>query len=301
MTISPTLSRSFRRFVVHPLEASAAFLFFYLFKALPLDWASGLGGLLGGLVGPWLPVTERAHHNLRQIFPEMGAAERRRLVKAMWRHLGRVAGEFPHLGKFRPYAGDGRIEVRGAEILDRIRDCGHPALFFSGHIGNWEMLPLSTIQRGIELDFVYRVANNRLVEWLYRSGRGRMGGGLVPKGASGARQLLKALHSGRSIGMLVDQKMNDGIPVRFFGRDAMTASALADLARRFDHPIVPIRVERLGGATFRITVEPPLEVAKTGDKHADILAVMTQVNAVLERWIRERPAQWLWLHNRWPD
>ena len=109
-----------------------------------------------------------------------------------------------------------------------------------------------------------------------------------------------AARAGGEIGMLVDQKMTDGIAVPFFGRDAMTAPALAQFALKYDAPIVPIRAERLDGAHFRVTFYPALEVTKTGNRHDDIQAIMTDVNATMESWIRERPEQWLWLHRRWP-
>ena len=95
--------------------------------------------------------------------------------------------------------------------------------------------------------------------------------------------------------------MNDGIPVPFFGRDAMTAPALARLALRYDCAVVPVRVDRIAGARFRITVETPLALPHSGDTEADTLALMTAVNAVIERWVRERPEHWFWLHRRWPD
>jgi len=95
--------------------------------------------------------------------------------------------------------------------------------------------------------------------------------------------------------------MNDGIPVPFFGRPAMTAPALAVLALRFDCDVLPLRVERLDGARFRVTVFPPLRLPRSGKPHADAAALMAQVNATLEAWIRDRPEQWLWLHQRWPD
>jgi KDO2-lipid IV(A) lauroyltransferase len=101
--------------------------------------------------------------------------------------------------------------------------------------------------------------------------------------------------------MLVDQKMNDGIPVPFFGRDAMTAPALAKFALHFNCAVVPVRVDRLPHARFRITAEPPLAYERTGDAPRDELALMAQVNQVLERWIREQPDHWFWLHRRWPE
>jgi Kdo2-lipid IVA lauroyltransferase/acyltransferase len=95
--------------------------------------------------------------------------------------------------------------------------------------------------------------------------------------------------------------MNDGIPVPFFGRPAMTAPALAVLALRFDCDVLPARVERLDGARFRLTVFPPLPLPRSGEPHADAAALMYLVNVTLEAWVRDRPEQWLWVHRRWPD
>jgi KDO2-lipid IV(A) lauroyltransferase len=95
--------------------------------------------------------------------------------------------------------------------------------------------------------------------------------------------------------------MNDGIAVPFFGREAMTAPAAARLALRFDCAVVPVRVERLPRAHFRIVADPPIDYRRTGDTERDTLALMTQVNQVLERWIRDKPEQWFWLHRRWPE
>ncbi|MGH6975804.1 MAG: lysophospholipid acyltransferase family protein, partial [Stellaceae bacterium] len=114
------------------------------------------------------------------------------------------------------------------------------------------------------------------------------------------RDLLRHLHQGGHVAMLVDQKMNDGIAVPFFGRDAMTAPAIARLALRFNCPIVPVRVERLTGAHFRFTVLPRLELTDRRDTADNVLATMTRITALLEEWIVARPEQWLWLHRRWP-
>jgi KDO2-lipid IV(A) lauroyltransferase len=128
-------------------------------------------------------------------------------------------------------------------------------------------------------------------------------GGDVPqfaKGAAGARAALAFLRGGGRLGMLVDQKLNDGIAVPFFGRLAMTAPAAAAYALRFGCPVVPAYVERLGPARFRVICEAPLALPATGDRIADIAALTTEINGCLERWIRARPESWLWLHRRWP-
>ena len=295
------IPRPINRYLIHPVEAATALVVYSLFRILPLDWASALGGLLARTVGPLLPVSERAIKNLSNAFPEKLPAEINAIVRAMWDNLGRVAAEYPHLSEIDVYDPDGRVATSGVEYVDLLREDGAAGIFFSGHIANWEIVSLGATQRGVPLDRVYRQANNRLVEWLYHHGRAAVEGALIPKGAAGARLLLKSLKAGKHLGMLVDQKMNDGIPVKFFGRDVMTAPALAELALRFDCPVVPARVVRLKGARFRLEIEPPLNLIRTGDHQADVAAIMGQVNAVIEKWVRDTPEQWLWLHNRWPD
>jgi Kdo2-lipid IVA lauroyltransferase/acyltransferase len=284
----------------HRAEALAARGVFLAVRALPLDLASAIGGWLGRTIGPRLPRTDVARGNLRAAFPDRSETEIEAIVRDMCDNLGRVAFEYPHFDRFRFFDGDERIEVMGIEHFDAMRDDGEPGLMFSGHIGNWELMGLAAAARGAPLSIVYRAPNNPRLQWLFdlrRSGDTEM----LPKGAEGAKQALKLLKSGAHLAMLVDQKMNDGVPVPFFGRDAMTAPALALFARRFRCPVLPARIERLDGARFRITVFPPMDFTWTSDRHADVLAAMTQVNALLEQWIRERPEQWLWLHRRWPD
>ena len=288
-----------KRFLVDPLLALVALLAYGFFRSLRFWAASALGGLLGRSIGPRLAVSRRAVKNLRIAFPEITDAEIRATVRRMWDNLGRMAGEYPHLSKINVYDPGGYVRVEGADIVDRLRDDEKPGIFFCAHIGNWEIMPLAARQRGLPLDLVYRAANNRLTEWLYKRGVG--GGEMIPKGPDGARKLLKSLKDGKHVGMLVDQKMNDGIPVPFFGRDAMTASALAELALRYDCPIVPTHVVRVKGPILRLIIEPPLEFIATGDRHADVAALMAMVNARVETWVRDNPEQWLWLHNRWPD
>lgn len=299
--MKPILRPLIRRYLLHPIEAFCAFLLYAFFRLLPLDVASAIGGGAARLIGPRLPISRRAVRNLTRTFPAMPRAEVARIVRGMWDNLGRLAAEFPHLGEFHIAGEDHRIDVVGIEQVDQLRDDGLPGIFFSAHIGNWEIISLAATQRGLPLDRVYRAANNRLVEWLYRQGRSAVQGALIPKGHAGVRPLLKSLKDGKHLGMLVDQKMNDGIAVPFLGRDAMTAPALADFALKFGCPVVPARVVRLKGARFRLIVQPPLALPDTGDRHADIAAAMAQVNAVIEGWVRETPEQWLWLHNRWPD
>ena len=123
---------------------------------------------------------------------------------------------------------------------------------------------------------------------------------MFAKGTAGMRGALAHLRGGGMLGMLVDQKLNEGFAVPFFGRMAMTTPALAHLALRFRCPVIPIHPVRLGPARFRVICEPAMTLPDTGDREADAYALTSAVNATLERWIREQPECWLWLHRRWP-
>lgn len=280
------------------LEAFAARAVWGVFAALPLDAASGLGGWLGRRIGPLLGGVNRvARRNLKAAFPEKSPAEIEAIIKDMWEHLGRVAGEFSHLKTIATE----RVELIGGEYIDLLRDDGKAGIFISGHMGNWELSGAVAALRGLPLHLIYRAANNPWVEDLYRKGRADASSALIQKGPEGARQTLAVLKAGGHLGMLVDQKMNDGVPIPFFGRDAMTAPAQAALATKFKCPLVPARIERLRSANFRMTILPPMEMPATGDGHEDRRILLTRINALFEGWIRERPEQWLWVHRRWPE
>jgi KDO2-lipid IV(A) lauroyltransferase len=287
------------RYWFEGLGALAAYGFF---AALPLRAASAVGGFLARTVGPRVGATKRARINLRRAMPELSEAEIERVVRDMWDNLGRVIAEYPHLGKFRVFEPNGYVETVGLirDLKDNPPGPDEHYIFFSGHYGNWEITPLALRQGGIKATVIYRAANNPYVDRLIRHARRNSGDELIAKGAAG-RRAVASMHKGFQLCLLVDQKMNTGIPVPFFGRPAMTESVSARMALRYNCRVVPMRVERLGGVKFRLTFEEPLDVTRTGDEAADVLALTTQINARLEKWIRQRPDHWFWLHRRWPD
>ena len=282
------------------LEACGAALFFAVMRALPLDAASAIGGALARWIGPRLGVCNRARRNLRAALPKLSAGQIEAIVRGMWDNLGRVAAEYPHLRRIRVFPPDGRVETHGLDHLDRALAAGRPVILFGGHIGNWEVAALAAWQYGLDIAQIYRAANNPLVDRMIAKFRGDSGE-FIRKGAIASRRAVAALRRGAHLALLADQKLNDGIPVPFFGRPAMTAPALALLALRFDCTVLPARVERLRGAHFRLSLYPPLELPRSGDRDADLAALLTAVNRTLEGWIREFPEQWFWVHSRWPD
>jgi Kdo2-lipid IVA lauroyltransferase/acyltransferase len=289
------------RHVARPLEAVFVRACFRLLQTLSIDTSSAVGGAIARTIGPWIGVSRRARKNLRMVFPEKSDAEIEVLVREMWDNLGRTAAEYPHLQTMLATYADGRIELRGMEHVERGLARGTSIIFFSGHFGNWEMPTVASRHKGVPLNLVYRPANNEAVEKIFQEGRGGIAESLLPKGPEGARALLQCLRAHRHLGMLLDQKMSDGIEVPFFGRPAMTAGALASLAQKFDCSVIPVQIERRKGAHFRLTFHPALDIPDSGDRKADAIAVMTRVNQYFEAWIRQNPGQWLWLHRRWQD
>ncbi len=280
------------------IEAGSAAALLWLCSLLPLSVASGLGGFLGRTIGPYTARSRIAVRNIARAFPEMAPQEVRATMRGMWDHIGRLALESAHLRALDCYAPNGPVEVVGAEHLDAVKANGRGTILFAGHIGQWDIPPIAVQQRGIDATILYREINNQALNRVMAYWRTPMGA-FHNKGRSAAKTLLEGLREGRHFAMLIDQKTNDGIEVPFFGHPAMTTSAMAQLAVRDEVPLIPARCERLEGTRFRVTFYPPLEITRTGDRAKDVAATMTRVNAMLESWIREHPAQWLWVHRRW--
>ncbi len=287
--------------VRYRLEAIVFKAVLWILRRLPLDAASAVVGVIFRTIGPLLRVSDRARGNLKRAFPEKLPHEINHTVKAMWEHLGRVVAEYAHLEELRCFRDGGRVEVINPDILTAARDTGLGSIVVTGHFGNWEAQGFCAADQGVKASTVYRTANNPLVDRELQRLRSVIVDAQFPKGAGGARKILKYLKSGGMVAMLMDQKMNDGVPVPFFGEDAMTPPAAAELAYKYGYPLIPLRSERLTGSRFRITVHPPINVLRSGDREADVRAALVEINALLEDWIRERPEQWLWLHNRWPE
>jgi len=286
----------------HPLQAALAWLLVTFVRLLPFDTASSLGGWIGRKIGPGLSVTKKARRNLKAAFPEKTDPEIEEIIFGMWENLGRTAFEFAKIDGIDIKNDSDRFEIVGAEHLERLSDPGVPAILWGGHLANWEIAALAGAHFGKPTTAVFRAPDNKWVSQMFFERSRHPHLDLVPKGAQGAKKIMSVLKSGGNLGILVDQKMNDGIAVPFFGRDAMTAPALATFALKYKCNVVPGRIERIGrSARFRITIHPPMELPDSGNRQADTLALMTRVNTMLEGWIRERPEQWLWLHKRWPD
>ena len=277
----------------HQLEALALRGAFAFFRALPLDIASWLGGVLARIIGRFMRANKTASKNLAMVFPEKSEAERGKILTKMWDNLGRTSAELAHLNNPELI---NRIKIIGAENFPAQ---GKPCFFFSGHLANWELLACVAKANNRPVTAVYRAANNKLADEIISEIRAPLYFNTIPKSRLGTVKIVRAIKNNEAIAMLVDQKMNDGIAVPFFGREAMTAPAIAELAMRYDAPIIPARIIRTKGANFEAITYPALALEKTGNTEIDALNIMTNINQMLEAWIREYPEQWFWVHKRW--
>jgi KDO2-lipid IV(A) lauroyltransferase len=286
--------------VVWRLEGLAYDVAAGLARRFPIDWVSDFGAWLFERLGPLTGARRVVERNLRVAFPEACDAEIARLMREQWGHLGRWFAEFPILDRI---VGDpGRVEVEGADRLAMIAAGSGPVVFISGHFSSFEIMPAVIIHAGITCQITYRATNNPYVDARIRASRFRYGVRLfAPKGADGARELLRALSRGESVALMNDQKFNGGIAAPLFGLPAHTAPGPSSFALRFGVPLQPMSVQRIEKARFRVVVHDPIRLTETGDRNADIEAGVAQVNAFIEARVRERPAEWFWVHKRWPN
>ncbi len=281
-------------------EAAVFFFFMGLFRLLSVDTASALGGWIGRTLGPKLPPDRIARANLAASFPEKTEAERDAIRMTMWNNLGRVVGEYPHLGKFSPLGSDPRITFTMKTDLTPQTVGPRGLMFLSGHFANWEMMPILANQLGYEGATVVRPPNNPFVARYIERQRGITGPKVQIAKHNAARRMFATLKGGKALYMLVDQKNNEGVPAPFFGRDAMTTPAAAAFALKQGARIVIAVNKRMAGARFHVTVHPGPDFTPSGDETSDILRLTEIITARIEELVRADPGQWLWIHRRWP-
>lgn len=254
-------------------------------------------------LGMWYPRTKLARDNLTQAFPEKSPEEIEEILREMWANLGRVAAEYIYLDKIFDIdehdPTKGRVEVAGVENFEAIKELDGPVICFTGHTGNWEILPIASAAYGLNITALFRPPNNRHMARRVLAARTTAMGHLVPSKAGASWALAEVLDKGGTVGVLVDQFFGRGTEITFFERKTMANPLLAKLARQFDCPIYPARCVRLPEGRFRIEIEPEIKRHFKEDGALDTDKLTQDVNSCVERWVREYPEQWLWLHKRW--
>jgi len=286
-----------RRGFLENIVSGIAVAFFKFLEFLPPATASKACGHIAAIIGPFTKRNKVAQTNLALIFPEMSRRDRKRVIKDMWRNVGRTVGEYPHLDKI--INGGGHVRLLG---MDGVRSAleGHKAAFLlSAHYGNWEVTSAAGQSVGLVQANLYRKVKNSKVDAVMQGYRKPTApAGFIEKGDGNVRTMLRLLKQGTSIGMLVDQRERRGIQVPFLGRAASTVHAPALIARRLGVPVFVGRAYRTGNLEFTVECRH-VPVPVTDDPHADVLSVTRLINDIISEWIYEYPDQWLWFHDRW--
>lgn len=286
-----------------PLVGALVGGLFALARRAGPDRAADTCAWLARHVGPHLREHRIGHAQLRAAFPDRDEAWIAATLRGAWDNLGRVAGEYVHLGRLWDYDPDrpdaGRIVTDAGPALIEMRDDGKPALLFAAHLANWELPAVAAAAHGLPSAVVYRVPNNRSVAARIIAIRTGLMGRLIRSRREAVFEMATALERGEHLGMMVDQHWSRGVDVTFFGRTCKANPTLARLARQFDCPVYGVQMIRLPGRRFRLAVEGPLTLPRDAIGQVDVAATTQLITTVVEGWVREHPDQWLWFHRRW--
>jgi len=284
------------------IEYLATFIVVGILSQLPISVSMALGRAIG-LVAYMLAADLRrtGDRNLRLAFPEMSSPERRRIIRGCFRSLGRQLGLFSHFLTDSPAALRQVFDVSGLEYVENSKALGRGLIFFTGHLGAWELTSFATALLGHPFTVIARRIDNPKIEKLVERARTRCGNRTLNK-LGAARSMLKILRSDGALGLLLDLNTLDdeGIFVDFFGVPASTNFGIAKLALRTQTPFVAgFAAWNEARKKFDFQYGEPIIPHITGDEEADVRRLTTELSLFTENMIRKYPDQWLWIHKRW--
>jgi KDO2-lipid IV(A) lauroyltransferase len=244
-----------------------------------------------------------ARANMELALPEISAVERRRLVRACFRHFGAALTDAVSSTRLTAVELCRRFSLVGWEHLEEAERRGKGIFILSAHFGLWELVPpVIGLYRG-RMDTVVRPADNPYLDRELRALRERFGNAVIPKRGA-ARKMFEVLRAGGRVGILIDQRVQEreGIRVPFFGRPALTSPVLARLSLRTGAAVVPVAAYPEPRGCYRLVVRPAILPPDNADDSPDTVAALTRrYLAAAEDDIRGHPAMWLWMHRRWDE
>jgi KDO2-lipid IV(A) lauroyltransferase len=284
------------------LEYAAAWPFIKILGVLPRRWSRALAISLAQVVYLLhFRLRQVGMRNLAMVFPEKSQEERAWILRGVFTSLGRQLAELCQFPRYTPDNVDEVVVYEGLENYERAYARGKGVLFLTAHFGGWELSAFAHSLHGHWLHVVMRPMDNPYLDRMIQNYRTMHGNKTVGKDDF-VRGLLAAMKAGETAGILMDTNMTppQGVFVDFFGIPACTASGLARIALRTNAAVVPgftIWDKKLG--KYRLRFDPALELIRTGDLEADIVANTQMFTKVIEDYVRKYPDQWLWVHRRW--
>lgn len=288
-----------KKYISHPLESFASHLFYLIFKIFPVEWASWLGGKIGVLIGKTQgKYNKLIDANLKIAFPRKSLAERNKIKHDVWEMMGKYTAEPVHFPEiFRNYKK--YLTFENDAILDELKN--KPYVAFISHSGTMGLIAIPFALHKAPCSILYKFPSNNLTNNLVTKSFGNGIGNLkfVPNTANGTRDAMKILLNGSAMLAVPDQKFQTGIPTKFFGVKVKSPVGVAKLASHFNCPILPIQIVREHGVHHKIIFHNTFMPFKSKDKDADAIKTTQKINDIIEGWIKENPAQWFWVHDRW--
>ena len=283
--------------IVYFIEFILIKVLFIFFKIIGYKYSSNLGFLIGKIIGPTFRSKELIIKNLEKanIQKQNNLKE---IASNVLGNYGRIFAEYVHLKNFRNDKLKKYISIEGIEHLENLKKSKKRAVFISGHFNNFELMAMQIEKAGIELATIYRPLNNFLLNKTMEQIRTEnICKNQIKKGRAGSREIIKNLIKGKSIAIMIDQRVREGKKIEFFNNQATTTTIPAQLVKKYNCELVPVYIERIKNNYFKMFVSKPIKI----DKNKSILEITKYLNNLLERMILRNIDQWIWTHNRWKD
>jgi len=274
---------------------------FCIFKIIGLKNASSLGSILGKSIGPLFRSKRITKQNIKTGLGEINEKKESEIINDMWSNIGRTFAEYVFLKDFKfNRTNFNHMKIYGANRLDEIKKNNEPAIFYSGHFANFELMAMELEKSGIKCAAIYRPLNNFFLNPIMEYLRMKyICPNQIPKGRMSMREIISKVKNGYSIALMVDQRVSEGPRTLFFNKPAHTTTIPAQLALRYNCKLVPISLERKEDVNFEMTIHEPYKIEKTENDEEDIKNITLKINRIIEKMIIKNPRQWIWSHNRW--
>ena len=271
-------------------------LLLFFFKILGLKLARFIASKLFLFFGPFFRSKKIIEKNITFAFSKSDKSFKNQIINKMWESYGKIFAEYMFIKIFRENSSKKYFDIKGQEILEKIKFSGEPVVFISGHFDNFELMAMHIEKSGIDLAAIYRPLNNNFINPLMENIRKKyICHKQIKKGVSGTKEILKYFKSGTSIALMIDQRVSQGIKSTLFEREALTTTIPAQFVKKFNCKIVPIYIERKIDENFILEVMEPLSFSND----QTIENITLKCNQILEEMILRNPNQWIWSHNRW--
>ena len=216
------------------------------------------------------------------------------IINSMWKNYGMTFIEYIFLNYFKK--NKSHISIEGKKNLNDISIDNRPAIFVSGHFANFELMSMEITKNKIKLATIYRPLNNiflnPFMEYLRKKYICKH---QIKKGIKGVRNSIEYINKGYSIALMIDQRVSEGEKVNFFGKPALTTTLPAQLAIKYNLPIIPVSIKRSEDNKFTIKFYDRINPSEFENK----FEITNKLNRILEEMIVDNPYQWIWTHNRW--